>query len=163
MEGLSWPELFGTDNPNYLDFGFAGDAYETVGDIYIAENISYITENVSYFAKPDFPIQVLDRNKVSFRYKFKDFHGTTTVFAGWEARLETTCQHVTLDSVPLKTLNIIQSEEVFQWIYPFDLILNGSTGLEYSNISQDSSVRNGTIQICKSGTSNYTLVNNCSY
>ena len=143
MEGLPWPDLFRIDDINPYT-NYSGD--------------------ISYFAKPNFPIQVLDGNKVSFRYKFKDFYGTTTVFAGWEARIETTCQSVTRDSVPLITPGrLTGSGNLYQWIYPSAQILNGSTGLEYSDVSQVSSVRNGTIQICKSDAGNYTLVNNCSY
>ena len=44
------------------------------------------------FSNVNLTMEVLGANKVSSRYKFRDFQGTAMVPAGWQALLETRCQ-----------------------------------------------------------------------
>lgn len=101
------------------------------------------TMNISYFENANFTMEVLDANKLSFRYKFRDFRGTTAVFAGWEASLETSCRRLETTqnvSIPLATVNFTQyprTELGLRWIHP-----------------KSRRPRKGTIQLCKSGPDN---------
>ncbi|KAF8423516.1 hypothetical protein EV426DRAFT_700129 [Tirmania nivea] len=82
------------------------------------------TMNISYFENANFTMDVWDGNKVSFRYKFKDFRGTTAVLAGWEALLETSCRSLESTqnvSIPLGTINSTlypRTERGLRWIHP---------------------------------------------
>ncbi|KAF8423514.1 hypothetical protein EV426DRAFT_717345 [Tirmania nivea] len=81
------------------------------------------TMDISYFENDNFTMKVLDGNTVSFQYKFQDFRGTTAVFAGWEALLETSCRRLdtTLNvSIPLHTINTDEYPRIggdFRWIH----------------------------------------------
>ncbi|KAF8423525.1 hypothetical protein EV426DRAFT_601855 [Tirmania nivea] len=77
--------------------------------------------DISYFANDNLTMNVLDGNKVSFRYKFKDFRGTTSVSSGWEAVLETSCRSLKGTEQLPKTTNFTKFPPVklsYRWIFP---------------------------------------------
>jgi len=82
--------------------------------------------NIKFFASTNFTMEVLQGSTVSFRYKFKDFRGTTAVFAPWEALLETRCQSLNTTmkvDIPLYTINTTEFpgfEGDFRWIHRLD-------------------------------------------
>lgn len=108
--------------------------------------------NISYFAHDNLTMDVTDGNKVSFRYRFNDFRGTTAPFAQWEAFLEMSCQRlenkydIPLIQVPFNFTDIIKTDMMgleFRWIYP-NYWDPGSP--EFVRV-----LRNETIQLCKFG------------
>ena len=132
MKGLPW--LWDEDEYAWDDHG--------------SPEILIATMNISYFESTNFTMQVLDANKVSFRYKFKDFRGATAVFAGWEALLETSCRRLETTqniAIPLATINITRyprTEGSLRWIHP-----------------KSRRPRKGIIQLCESRTCNRTCLN----
>ncbi|KAF8423515.1 hypothetical protein EV426DRAFT_115312 [Tirmania nivea] len=77
--------------------------------------------NISYFENNNLSMDVLDGNKVSFRYKFKDFKGNQTVVSGWEAVLETSCRSLKGTEHLPKTTNFTEYPRVkssYRWIFP---------------------------------------------
>ncbi|KAF8423518.1 hypothetical protein EV426DRAFT_700130 [Tirmania nivea] len=60
-------------------------------------NGEYIGESpmdLSPFSNENLAMNVSEGNKVSFRYKFRDFRGKTAVYSGWEGLIETQCRRV---------------------------------------------------------------------
>ena len=114
-----------------------------------APGILDATLNTTYFENSNFTMEVLQENTVSFRYKFKDFQGTTEVFAPWEALLETRCQRFnTTSSVDLPLLSLNTTT------YP-------PMGGDYRWISRhDNSSREKPTQLCKSSAFNYIRSDN---
>ena len=106
--------------------------------------------NLSYFENPNFPMKLLPRNKVSFRYKFKDFRGTNAVPAPWEGLLETRCRHFQPTqnlSLPLASANFTKypltaGSHSYRWISPNLNFTNGTMGTYIPP-------RQGKIQVCK--------------
>ena len=114
--------------------------------------------NISHFSNGNLTMEVLDGNKVSFRYKFQDFKGVAATPAGWEALLKTSCQR--FDSagdmvIPIATSNFTTypgfNGSSYRWIYSEPL----------GRLSNDFSTqipRNETVQMCEPGASNFAFL-----
>ena len=105
-------------------------------------HLSYVIDFL-HFSNVNLTMEVLGANKVSSRYKFRDFRGTTAVPAGWQALLETRCQDDQDNSASQGLNYTLRESEEPQGNYAW--IINEVMPRFGSEIA-----KNATIKICKS-------------
>jgi len=118
--------------------------------------------NISHFSTANLSMEVSGDNTVSFRYKFREFLGTTAVLTGSEALWETRCQEFVPSQngdIPLQATKDSGYASSYRWIFPTfpnqlyttDVL---DDGYRYSHI-----YRNATLQLCTSTLGNPACLN----